>query len=363
MPGWLTLIGSGETAAGMAKVHRALLQGLAAPPRPVFLDTPAGFELGGEAIAARFAGYFAQRFNLPLAVASHRCADDDPGAQAAALQVVARGNYILAGPGSPTYAAQQWKRSQVFRAVVDRWQAGAQLVFASSAAIAVSRHVLPVYEIYKVGRELHWVEGLDLLGPYGYELAIATHWDNAEGGTHDTRACFMGMERFGRLRRMLPPQAVVLGVDEHTACTLDLESGTGRVQGRGGVTILYACGERRHAAGDTFSLAELSSAGQAAPAVSARVAEREAVPDRAGVPRQSARAIEKMRPCVDPEVSLLQVLVDLRCALRAAKQWALADQIREQLGELGYEIRDTPEGTVWQKKARELPASLKLAGS
>ncbi len=377
MLGGLTLIGSGEIAAGMAKVHRGLFKALAGPPRPVFLDTPAGFELGAEAVAARFVDYFAQRFDLPLALAGHRRADDDPRAQAAALQAVARSNYILAGPGSPTYAAQQWKASQVFRAVIDRWQAGAQLVFASSAAIAISRHVLPVYEIYKVGQELHWAEGLDLLGPFGYELAIVTHWDNAEGGTHDTRACFMGMERFGRLRGLLPERAVVLGVDEHTACTLDLEKRMGQVRGRGGVTILRGGEERRHESGASFPLSELSSAGRAVIAVSAPDSDRgslvdpiarasahiadgelaagleaaagAAPPQVAALLHQAARAIENEPRGDETEAALLQLLVELRAGLRAAKQWALADQVRDRLAVLGYELRDTPEGTVWER--------------
>ncbi len=149
-----------------------------------------------------------------------------PESVAAALQAISDSNYILAGPGSPSYAVQHWRGSPVFEAVVERWQAGAQLVWASSAAIALSRYLLPVYEIYKVGAPLHWLDGLDLLGAYGLNLAIVTHWDNAEGGSHDTRACFMGLERFGRLRAMLPPEAITLGIDEHTACTFDLQSGT-----------------------------------------------------------------------------------------------------------------------------------------
>ncbi len=377
MPGLVTLIGSGETAAGMAGVHRGLLKALGDPPRPVFLDTPAGFELGAEAIAARFVDYFAQRFDLALAVASHRRADDDPRLQAAALQAVSRGNYFVAGPGSPSYAAQQWKRSQVYAAVIDRWHAGAQLVLASSAAIAVSRYVLPVYEIYKVGQDLHWLDGLDLLGPFGYRLAIVTHWDNAEGGTHDTRACFMGLERFARLRSMLPGEAVVLGVDEHTALTLDLERGTGRVQGRSGVTVLRGEAERRHPAGTSFDLSELLPAGEAAPEPSApadrqarmsdsiarasaqiaggelaaglEAAAAAARPEVAVLLHQAAQAIQDEPPCDEAEAQLLDVLVELRAGLRSAKQWALADLVRDRLAQLGYVLRDTPEGTIWEK--------------
>jgi hypothetical protein len=44
---------------------------------------------------------------------------------------------------------------------------------------------------------------------------------------------------------------------------------------------------------------------------------------------------------------LLDLLVVMRGRLRAAGQWALADQIRDGLAPLGYTLQDTPEGTVW----------------
>jgi hypothetical protein len=68
-----------------------------------------------------------------------------------------------------------------------------RLAFASAASIAVGRYALPVYEIYKVGADLHWVDGLDLFRVFGWELAIVPHWNNREGGDDlDTSRCFMG---------------------------------------------------------------------------------------------------------------------------------------------------------------------------
>ena len=37
-------------------------------------------------------------------------------------------------------------------------------------------------------------------------------------------------------------------------------------------------------------------------------------------------------------------------AARAAKDWGTADGIRDQIREMGFEIRQTPEGTVIQKE-------------
>ena len=44
---------------------------------------------------------------------------------------------------------------------------------------------------------------------------------------------------------------------------------------------------------------------------------------------------------------LIRLLVELRGELRSAKQFALADRVRDRLGELGVELRDGPEGTTW----------------
>ena len=74
------------------------------------------------------------------------------------------------------------------------------MIFASAAAIAVNRHALPVYEIFKVGEDLHWKLGLDLFGQYGLDLTIVTQWNNREGGEElDTSHGFMGRARFERL--------------------------------------------------------------------------------------------------------------------------------------------------------------------
>jgi len=46
----------------------------------------------------------------------------------------------------------------------------------------------------------------------------------------------------------------------------------------------------------------------------------------------------------------INLLVEIRSDLRAAKQWALADKIRDRLAELGVLLEDTPGGTIWRWK-------------
>ena len=46
----------------------------------------------------------------------------------------------------------------------------------------------------------------------------------------------------------------------------------------------------------------------------------------------------------------IDLLVEIRSDLRAAKQWALADKIRDRLTEMGVLLEDTPGGTLWRWK-------------
>ncbi len=234
------------------------------PVRIALLETPAGFQPNAHLVARKVADFL--REHLPefqpevrFVPARQRGTVFDPDAPLVA-EPIDWADCVFAGPGSPTYMVRQLAGSRTWRRLVERWQAGLRLVFASAAAIAVSRVALPVYEIYKVGEELRWSQGLDLLGPLGFELAIVPHWNNREGGREvDTSYCFMGRERFAYLYRVLPETTTVLGIDEHTACILDFAAGTGQVLGTGSVTVLRRGQEQVFRHGERFPLALLAS--------------------------------------------------------------------------------------------------------
>jgi cysteinyl-tRNA synthetase len=42
------------------------------------------------------------------------------------------------------------------------------------------------------------------------------------------------------------------------------------------------------------------------------------------------------------------MLVDVRTELRAARQFDIADSIRDRLSDLGVTIEDSPDGTEWR---------------
>ena len=92
----------------------------------------------------------------------------------------------------------------------------------------LGRFTIPVYEVYKVGEAPRWLPGLDLLAPLGLPVAVVPHYDNAEGGNHDTRFCYMGERRLRVLEAELPDEVFILGVDGHTALVMDLDAGRRR---------------------------------------------------------------------------------------------------------------------------------------
>jgi len=412
-PGTVTLMGSGEMARPMSKVHRWVISKIKEPVRAVFLDTPAGFELNADEISQRASTYIAEYVGVPCSVVSFKAAGRATAGEVEnALRKLKRANYIFAGPGSPTYAVRNWRDTPVFDLVARRIDEGAHLVLASAAAIAVGRYALPVYEIYKVGEEPHWVEGLNLLAPYGLDLAILSHWNNAEGATFDTRYCFMGEPRFDVLEDLLPDSTAVLGIDEYTACILDLGRNEGRVMGAGQVTIRRNRQEEKFEAGTSFSLDRLRSEVMArgsrprpslAPDATEKVAakageillrqvdeagQKLATPtdadsylaDLASDIYDLAKALDEARAAGVEESLVSQaraglrqlliawssqlapsptdtvasiapfvgLLIDLRSQLRAARNWALADEIRDRLSVLGIILEDSPSGTTWR---------------
>jgi len=347
-PGTLTLMGSGEMSATMGKVHRAVMSRIADPVRAVFLDTPAGFQLNADQISAKAINYFQQRFDLALSVASFKSATTaTPVEVENALRTLRLANYIFAGPGSPTYTVRHWRDTAILEAMARRLAAGAHLVLASAAAIAVGRYALPVYEIYKVGEEPRWVDGLDLLGPYGLELIVVPHWNNTEGNAHDTRYCFIGKPRLKLLEKQLPQSATILGIDEYTACILDIAAGKGRVMGAGQVTIRCRGCEAYHPAGTAFPLAQLAEQNGVFQPSAFPIAVDE------GASRLPS-AWDECPEMPDDDVTnvddLLNMIVEVRARLRTAKQWTLADDIRQKLFELGIVLEDTPSETTWKRQ-------------
>ena len=234
----IVLMGSGELTATMVEVHKKMLARFSDSPTAVFLDTPAGFQLNVDEISRKAVEYFRVHVQKQLNVASYKSSENTSSFEAeTAFHMLRNADFVLVGPGSPTYAVRQLQKTPIPETLVKNIQSGGCLVAASAAALTMGRFTLPVYEIYKVGQDIHWVDGLDILTQFGLNLVVVPHWNNAEGGTHDTRFCFMGKPRFQQLEMLLPDDATIIGIDEHTACIIDLNAQRIDIQGIGNVTI------------------------------------------------------------------------------------------------------------------------------
>ncbi len=236
----LVIMGSGETAPTLVPVHReifAATRAAAGDGPAVLLDTPFGFQLNADELVARTRTYFTQSVGHELEVAGWPRAAAPVVERERALSLLHQATWAFSGPGSPSYALREWLGTPVPDALADVVQRGGTLVLGSAAAVTTGSHAIPVYEIYKAGEPPRWLEGLDLLRRLtGLQAAVVPHYDNAEGGTHDTRFCYLGEPRLAGLESELPDDVGVLGVDEHTALWFDIESRTARVLGRGVVT-------------------------------------------------------------------------------------------------------------------------------
>jgi len=364
VPGPIVLFGSGETSPSGRKVFDRLLSKLPPSPRLALLETPAGFELNSARVIGRVAEFFQQRLQnyhplVETVPARQRGTPFSPDAEAI-LEPLLQADLIFMGPGSPTYAVRQLRDSLAWHYIIARHCLGATLALASAAAIAISCCALPVYEIFKVGDDLHWKEGLNLFGLYGLQLVFVPHWNNAEGGAElDTSRCFMGQARFARLMQMLPAELTVVGLDESTALLIDPQNGQCHVSGLGGVTLLHTghnhpgyapnlagsgldeIAEQRNGHvhyyhnGERFPLSEIGPFRPYHPQAN--------LPSTAWQRALQASQSEAPSAPAGPPPQVV-ALVQERQAARQRKDWPASDALRQQIAALGWDVKDTPNG-------------------
>ncbi len=340
-PGYIAFFGSGETSPSGRRVFETLFNLLPLPIRTAVLETPAGFELNSDWVAGQVADFLKvrlQNYNPQVDVLPARRRDspfspDD-------LQIIApmfQANLLYMGAGSPTYAVRQLRGSLAWALLQARHRLGAMLVMASASTLAAGAYMMPVYEIYKVGEDLHWKQGLDLFGPFGLKLVFVPHWNNQDGGQNlDTSRCFMGLPRFEALQAMLPGDAVIVGIEEHTALLFDLPGGTCQVMGRDGVVVMRSGQSAYFPNGSNFPLTALGTfraptLGEGLPEALVRQAVEEH--NRPPAPNQ---------PPPPPQAVL--DLVAARQAARQEKNWPLSDALRAEIQQAGWQVTDTPDG-------------------
>jgi hypothetical protein len=213
----------------------------------------------------------------------------------------------------------------------------------------------------------------------------------------------MGEKRFAQLESQLPAEVVVLGIDEHTACTIDFAAGECVVKGAGGITIRRGGEERSFASGSSCAIDELrvdggararpaaeperleqddalqrlhretdrarehSGNGSTAPTGTIALALASAIDEgsAAGVEDEAlatARAAladylrtwehaltddAEARGEIAPFIDLM---MEIRARLRAEGAFGAADAIRDGLAGLGIALEDSSTGTSWRRR-------------
>lgn len=307
------------------------------------LETPAGYELNSPVVAGRVADYLRSRLQnyeptIEIIPARRRGTDLSPD-NPLVIQPMVEAALIFMGPGSPSYAVRQLRGSLAWELIRAKFWQGTSLVLASAAAIAFGKVALPVYEIYKVGEDPHWLEGLDFLGAFGLDIAIIPHWNNREGGAElDTSHCFMGSSRFEELYGLLPDNITVVGIDELTTLVIDLAGERCDVMGAGQVHLIRGGKEKIFETSTSFESSEL---GDFRPS---------GTPDK--WPANIEQMLVERKPdggqvIIPPHIA---ALAEERQRARDRKDWKAADRFRDQIESLGWQITDTPEGPVLQHR-------------
>lgn len=349
LPRILTIMGSGETAPTMVKVHRELV-GRLGSTSAVLLDTPYGFQENAPELASRAVEYFKTSVNVTITPAGlGRIDGADPVTLQHGLNSLTDANYVFAGPGSPTYALRQWKDTTIPDLLHTKIRTGGVVTFASAAALTLGSRTVPVYEIYKCGEEPYWLDGLNLLGDLGIPAVVIPHYNNAEGGHHDTRFCYLGERRLVALEAELDTAEYVLGVDEHTGLVIDFDAAAARVVGNGVVTLRVDGASRTFASGETIPLALLQDPRDGASAVTPPPAATAAAPTttnaEGGAPDSLRGAAEARKAKFDAALAAhdssaaTRAVLDLEADIR---QWS-ADTVTGTDGDFA---RDTFRGMI-----------------
>ncbi len=377
MAGRLVLMGSGELAPTMVSTHRRTLEAVDAP-EVVLLDTPFGFQENVDVLTEKIVEFFDVSLHKPTAVATLRSAGEPVSAVERTLAMVRRARYVFAGPGSPSYALGIWQSVGLADAMREVITNDGAVVLASAAALTAGLKTIPVYEMYKAGAEPYWLDGLDLSSAFGLPMTVVPHWNNTDGGNHDTSRCYIGERRLSVLEAELDHG--ILGIDEHSAVTIDFDRGTLVVSGassavlRGTDLVTLEAGEtielekaaeilggaiQQSPEAVTTTAPEFASAlgaGDIDGAVEAALDVERAV-SAGAVDRAELRSVivelgEAARSGVrDPREVVggyVEAMLELRKEARAAKRYDESDLIRDRLIDLGVEVRDTSDGVEWE---------------
>jgi len=335
--GQIAFLGSGETSLAGGRIFESLDRNIHEPLRIALMETPAGFELNSAQVVGKVGDFMKTRLQnykpvvdvIAARKKNSAYSPDDPEI----VRPLLYANIIFLGPGSPTYAIRNLKDTLTWDVIRARHRLGATLIFASAATISIGAHALPVYEIYKVGQDVHMVDGLNLFSDFGLHVSFIPHWNNTDGGADlDTSRCFIGMDRFAEWCDLVPAGNETIGLDEHTGLIMDFDSGLCEVSGVSSISLVRECDPEMFPSGSKFPLSELGEFRIPAPL-------EKDIPAHVWEMCLNAPPLDDDRPSEH-----VIALVEQRLLARANKNWAESDQLRDEIAALGWTVQDSKDG-------------------
>jgi len=130
---------------------------------------------------------------------------------------------IVLSTGSPRTFLETLRYTRAWDVILDAWFKNAMLVALPGSAVALGQHAFAPVRLLPAGLSelyLEYLTGMDMVT----ETCIVPHYDTL---TSDTLTY---------ITAILPPSAILLGIDEHAA--LRIEGGRCQVLGRGGVAVV-----------------------------------------------------------------------------------------------------------------------------
>ena len=307
--GTIAILGSGETSPNLVGVHRELLADINNSSNVYMIDSPFGFQENANQLVEKIIDFYKISLNVDMKLATYRKIEE-------------------------LHSKSFYKSIKL-----------------SAAASTLGEHTLPVYEIYKVGQDPYWEKGLNILDVYGLSCTVVPHFNNAEGGNHDTSFSYVGENRMKTLLDI--SYTNILGIDEHTALIISGKKETFKVVGLGNVTVLNKEGTHIFEKDSEESLNTLQkllisdkkSSVKKIDSITTEVnsADKATLKEIANLEIQ----IEANKKNNERFEMLVENLILLRSKLRNEKNYELSDQVRDILESSGLQIEDSEQSIQW----------------
>ena len=355
--GSIAILGSGETSPNLVSVHRNLINKIDGEVIAFLIDTPFGFQENADQLVDKLIEFYDVSLNLEINLASFRNKKYFKSVEYFEfIKKIQSSNFIFSGPGSPSYATKNWIDTDVPEIFKERLCSGSSLIFASAAASTLGIRTIPVYEIYKVGIDPYWEKRINLLEVFDIDCVVVPHFNNKEGGNHDTSISYLGAKRMEILQEIQPTN--ILGIDEHTALIIDAKENLFEVEGLGQVTVINQNETQNFKNGEKYSLDDLRKLLEntetkqiKARADNNQTSQDEQIEDVLRKEIAELRLeIEKNNKNSENINNLINKLISYRIELRSSQKYEESDIVRDFLTESNIEIEDDRNSSSWKFK-------------